>query len=113
MAFYNTFSALTLALAAALVAAPTIGVAQQTEAPEPPAAQEQPDFDPSEEQLEAFAAATVRIVEIQQQAQEAMQSAVQESGLTIDEYNAIAQKAQTDQDVDEQLRGLIGQELGG
>lgn len=112
MACHHTFSALMLALAVGLVVGPAAGLAQ-TQAPEPPAAQEQVDIDPSEEQLQAFAAATVRIVKIQQQAQQDMQSAVQDSGLTIDEYNAIAQKAQTDEDIDEQLRNMIGQELGG
>lgn len=120
MTGHKTFPALIVALAAGFAMAPAAGLAQtqapeeapaeQQQVPQPPAAE---DIDPSDEQLQAFATATVRIARIQQEAQQEMQSAVEDSGLTIDEYNAIAQKAQTDQQISEQVRGLIDDEIGG
>jgi hypothetical protein len=68
---------------------------------------------PTDEQLESFAAATIDIVQIQEAAQQQMQAAVDEAGLTIEEYNAIARAAQTDPDVDQALKELIQNRLGG
>jgi hypothetical protein len=68
---------------------------------------------PTDEQLESFAAATIDIVQIQETAQQQMQAAVEEAGLTIEEYNAIAQAAQTDPEIDQALKELIQNRLGG
>jgi hypothetical protein len=68
---------------------------------------------PTDEQLESFAAATIDIVQIQEAAQEQMQAAVEEAGLTIEEYNAIARAAQTDPEVDQALKELIQSRIGG
>lgn len=70
-------------------------------------------IEPTDEQLDAFAAATIDIVQIQETAQQQMQAAVEEAGLTIEEYNQIAQAAQTDPDIDQALQQLIQDRIGG
>jgi len=111
------------ALFAGMIAMPAAALAQTEEAP--PAAenemeqqtQETPGqaeaVTPTDEQLESFAAATIDIVQIQETAQEQMQAAVEEAGLTIEEYNAIAQAAQTDPEIDQALKELIQNRIGG
>jgi hypothetical protein len=70
-------------------------------------------IEPTDEQLESFAAATIDIVQIQEAAQQQMQAAVEEAGLTIEEYNQIAQAAQTDPAIDQALQQLIQDRIGG
>ena len=130
------------ALFAGLIAVPGAALAQTADPATPPAAQQQtqqpaqpgteaqtegqadeqtgePSGDqtgaaaPTGEQLESFAAATIDIVQIQETAQKQMQDAVAKAGLTIDEYNQIAQLAQSDPEVDEALQKLIKDRLGG
>jgi hypothetical protein len=114
------------ALFAGMIAMPGVALAQTGEAETPPAAQEQTEqpaeqqapgqaeaVTPTDEQLESFAAATIDIVQIQEAAQAQMQAAVEEAGLTIEEYNAIARAAQTDPDVDQALKELIQNRIGG
>ena len=114
------------ALFAGMIAMPGVALAQTGEAETPPAAQEQTEqpaqqpatgqaeaVTPTDEQLESFAAATIDIVQIQEAAQAQMQAAVEEAGLTIEEYNAIARAAQTDPDVDQALKDLIQKRIGG
>jgi hypothetical protein len=90
---------------------------QETEAqPETQTQPAQPQVEaikPTDEQLDAFAAATIDIVQIQEAAQQQMQAAVEEAGLTIEEYNQIAQAAQTDPDIDQALQQLIQDRIGG
>jgi DNA-directed RNA polymerase sigma subunit (sigma70/sigma32) len=113
------------ALFAGLIAMPGVALAQTGEAATPPAAEDRTEqqtretlgqaetVTPTDEQLESFAAATIDIVQIQETAQAQMQAAVEEAGLTIEEYNAIARAAQTDPDVDQALKELIQKRLGG
>jgi hypothetical protein len=115
------------ALFAGLIAMPGLALAQTDEPETPPAAQEQAEpqtqtqqlegeaeaVRPSDEQLESFAAATIDIVQIQEAAQRQMQAAVEAAGLTIEEYNQIAQAAQSDPEIDQALQQLIQDRLGG
>ena len=98
-------------------AQPETQTQQETQAQEETEAQSaQPQaeaFEPTAEQLEAFAAATIDIVKIQEAVQQQMQAAVEEAGLTIEEYNQIAQAAQTDPDIDQALQQLIQDRIGG
>jgi predicted outer membrane protein len=71
------------------------------------------DAAPTDEELESFATATISIVRIQQAAQKQMQQAVEEAGLTIEDYNRIAQAAKSDPDIDQMLQQLIQDRLGG
>ena len=68
---------------------------------------------PTEEELDSYAEATISIERIQQAAQKQMQEAVETEGLTIDEYNRIAQAAKSDPDVDQALQERIQKRLGG
>lgn len=128
---------ITTALFAGLIGLPASAMAQSAEPQSPPAAQEerqtqeqqaqeqqaperqapaQPQIEaitPTDAQLESFAAATIDIVQIQETAQKQMQAAVEEAGLTIEEYNGIARAAQTDPDVEQALQQLIQDRLGG
>ena len=121
MPFHNS-RLIASALFAGLLAMPAAALAQsdepaaksetQTEQTQP----EQPQveaIEPTDEQLDAFAAATIDIVQIQEAAQQQMQAAVEEAGLTIEEYNQIAQAAQTDPDIDQALQQLIQDRIGG
>jgi type III secretory pathway component EscV len=137
MAFPNS-SYFASALVAGLIAMPAMALAQTTDPETPPAAQEQTEQQqdqqtegqaeeqaeeqdeeqtaatkPTDEQLESFAAATIDIVQIQEAAQKQMQAAVEEAGLTIEEYNGIAKAAQSDPDIDQALQQLIQDRLGG
>jgi hypothetical protein len=100
--------------AAMLVAAPQAGAQQQPQTQPPMAAQ---DF--SQEKIEAFADAAVEvqqvqteldtkardaanaeeIARVQQEAQAAASQAVEDNGLTVDEYTAIARAANEDPDL--------------
>jgi len=85
-----------------------------------------------QDDLVAFAAATVQIQEIQTtmlneaegatpeeatrlqaEAQAAMVGAVEEEGLTVEQYNTIAQLVRTDPDIAETVDTLIQRQLGG
>ena len=113
------------ALFAGMIAMPGAALTQIGEAETPPAAEDRMEqqtqeapgqteaVTPTDEQLESFAAATIDIVQIQEAAQEHMQAAVEEAGLTIEEYNAIARAAQTDPEVDQALKELIQSRIGG
>jgi len=106
------------ALLAFALAAP-LPAAAQTESDQPPVAAE----DLSDAQLESFAAAAVEVseiteqlqmqaqgvedeaelMELQEQANTQMVAAVEEEGLTIEEYNMIFQVAQVDPELNERL----------
>jgi hypothetical protein len=111
MPIYNSSRLIASAIIAGLIALPGAAVAQT--ATQPPASEQQQAIEPSEEQLESFAIATIQIVQIQEEAQQRMQAAVEESGLTVEEYNQIAQAAQTDPEIDQALQRLIQDRLGG
>ena len=85
-----------------------------------------------QDDLVAFAAATVQIQDIQTtmlneaegatpeeatrlqaEAQAAMIGAVEEEGLTVEQYNTIAQLVRTDPDIAETVDTLIQRQLGG
>lgn len=116
------------ALLAGFIAVPGTALAQSEAMESPPAAQEDQQspaeapsetpgeteaVTPTDAQLDSFAAATIDIVQIQESAQKQMQAAVEEAGLTIEEYNEIARAAQTDPDIDQTLQQLIQDRLGG
>jgi hypothetical protein len=122
---FNNSRLIAAALFAGMIAMPGAALAQTGEAETPPAAEDRMEqqtqetpgqvdtVTPTDGQLASFAAATIDIVRIQETAQQQMQAAVEEAGLTIEEYNAIAQAAQTDPDVDQALKELIQNRLGG
>jgi DNA-directed RNA polymerase sigma subunit (sigma70/sigma32) len=124
MPFHNS-RLIASALFAGMIAMPGAALTQIGEAETPPAAEDRMEqqtqeapgqteaVTPTDEQLESFAAATIDIVQIQEAAQEQMQAAVEEAGLTIEEYNAIARAAQTDPEVDQALKELIQSRIGG
>jgi hypothetical protein len=124
-----------LALAAGLVAAPAAFAEQ------PPAAmqlaqdeQQQPAQEavqPDEQQLDSFVVATVRIINIQQQAQQQMEAAepeqqeqvraqalqeivaaVENEGLSVDEYNGIVQHVESDPELGQTVQQRIQEEVG-
>ncbi len=121
MTIKSGLSGLTLPAAALLafaLAAP-LPAAAQMEGTQPPIAAE----DLTDEQLEAFAAAAAEVgeitqqlqiqaqaieteqelMELQEQANMQMVEAVEEQGLTVDEYNMIFQVAQVDPELNERL----------
>ena len=121
MPFHNS-RLIASALFAGLVAMPAAALAQSEEPAAQPETQTQQTepaepqaeaIQPTDEQLESFATATIDIVQIQEAAQQQMQAAVEEAGLTIEEYNQIAQAAQTDPDIDQALQQLIQDRIGG
>ena len=128
MPFHNS-RLIASALFAGLVAMPAAALAQSDEPAAQPGTQTQQEtaqqettqpaqpqveaIAPTDEQLESFATATIDIVKIQETAQQQMQAAVDEAGLTIEEYNRIAQAAQTDPDIDQALQQLIQDRIGG
>ncbi|MFW6076205.1 MAG: DUF4168 domain-containing protein [Hyphomicrobiales bacterium] len=136
MALITNFRLASLALAAGLVAAPAafaeatppaMQLAQNEQ--QEPAQQEpaQQAIEPNEEQLDSFVVATAQIIGIQQQAQQqmaeteepeqqeqvrnqAMQmivSAVEEQGLSVDEYNGIVQQVENDPELGETVQQRI------
>jgi len=133
MALTNKFSVVALALAAGLAATPASFAQdsqdeQQPAQSAPAAPSEQPAaVEPNEEQLDSFVTATVRIIAIQRDAQQeitaaeepeqqeqvrnqALQmivAAVEEEGLTVDEYNGIVQHVQTDPELGETVQQRI------
>jgi DNA-directed RNA polymerase sigma subunit (sigma70/sigma32) len=122
MPFHNS-RLIASALFAGLVAMPAAALAQSDEPAAQPETQTQQEtqpaqpqveaIEPTDEQLESFATATIDIVQIQEAAQQQMQAAVENAGLTIEEYNQIAQAAQTDPDIDQALQQLIQDRIGG
>ncbi len=134
MALITNFRLAALALAAGLVAAPAAFAEQ------PPAMQlaqdeqQQPAqqaIQPDEEQLESFVVATVRIINIQQQAQQQMEAAeaeeqeqvraqalqeivaaVENEGLSVDEYNGIVQQVENDPELGQTVQQRIQEEVG-
>lgn len=129
MALITNFRILSLAFAAGLMATPavfaeTAPAAQQFAQAEQPAQQA---IDPNEEQLDSFVVATVRIMTIQQQAQQQMMqteeateqeqirnqamqmivSAVEDEGLSVEEYNGIVQKVESDPELGQTVQQRI------
>jgi predicted RNA-binding protein (virulence factor B family) len=123
------------ALAAGLVAAPAAFAEQaptamqlaQDEQQQPA----QPAIQPDEQQLDSFVVATVRIIGIQQQAQQQMQAAkpeqqeqvraqalqaivaaVENEGLSVDEYNGIVQHVENDPELGQTVQQRIQEEVG-
>ena len=137
MASTMNFSLVALALSAGLLAAPpafaqTAQTEQQPAQSEPAAPSEQPAaVEPDEEQLDSFVEATVRIIAIQRDAQreitaaeepeqqeqvrdEALQlivAAVEQEGLTVDEYNGIVQHVQNDPELGETVQQRIQEQI--
>ena len=121
MTMQTKLAGLTLPAAAvlALALAAPLPAAAQMESGQPPVAAEEL----SNAQLESFAAAAVQVseiteqlqiqaqgvedeaelMELQEQANVQMVAAVEEQGLTVDEYNAIFQIAQVDPALNERL----------
>lgn len=134
MALTNKFSLVALALAAGLVAAPA-AFAQDDQQPAQSAPAEQSDqpaaIEPTGEQVDSFVNATVRIIAIQRDAQqeimaaekqeeqkqlrdEALQmivAAVEEEGLSVDEYNGIVEKVESDPEFGETVQQRIQEQV--
>jgi hypothetical protein len=130
MAMITSFRFAALALAAGLVAAPA-AFAEQSPAAMQLAQDEQqqpaqPAIQPDEEQLDSFVVATVRIINIQQQAQQQMAAAepeqqeqvraqamqeivaaVENEGLSVDEYNGIVQQVESDPELGQTVQQRI------
>lgn len=145
----TTFRALTLALAAGILSVPAAfaetappaamqlaqddqqpaqGDETQTDEGQGAAAEA---IDPTDEQVDSFVNATIRIITIQQEAQkemtateeqekqkqvrdEAMQmivAAVEEEGLSVDEYNGIVQKVESDPEFGETVQQRIQEQV--
>ena len=137
MALITNIRVVALALSAGLIAAPAALAevappAMQLAQDEQPAQTEQPAaVQPDEEQLESFVTATVRIISIQQQAQQQMSAtaepeqqeqvrnqalqmivaAVEEEGLSVDEYNGIVQQVESDPELGETVKKRIQEEV--
>ena len=137
MALITNFRVVALALSAGLIAAPaafadTAPPATQLAQDEQPAQPEQPAaVQPDEKQLESFVTATVRIISIQQQAQKQMSAtaepeqqkqvrdealqmivaAVEEEGLSVDEYNGIVQQVESDPELGETVKQRIKEQV--
>ena len=134
MALMTNFRLASLALAAGLIAVPA-AFAETT----PPAMQfaqneQQPAqqaIQPDEEQLESFVVATVSIINIQQAAQQQMAAieeaaeqeqvrnqalqmivaAVEEEGLSVDEYNGIVQQVENDPELGQTVQERIQEQV--
>jgi hypothetical protein len=134
MALITNFRLASLAFAAGLVAAPA-AFAEQSPASMQFAQDEQqpaqPAIQPDEQQLDSFVVATVRIINIQQQAQQQMQAAepeqqeqvraqalqeivaaVENEGLSVDEYNGIVQHVENDPELGQTVQQRIQEEVG-
>ena len=126
-----------IALAAGLVSAPaafaeqppaSMLLAQDEQQQQQPAQQA---IQPDDEQLESFVVATVRIINIQQQAQQQMAAvepeeqeqvrtqalqeivaAVENEGLSVDEYNGIVQQVENDPELGQTVQQRIQEEVG-
>lgn len=137
MALITNLRLAALALAAGLVAAPaafaeqppaTMQLAQDEQQQQQPA---QEAIQPDDEQLESFVVATVRIINIQQQAQQQMEAAepeqqeqvrtqalqeivaaVENEGLSVDEYNGIVQQVENDPELGQTVQQRIQDEVG-
>jgi hypothetical protein len=129
MSFLSKATALWAVAAAAFLAIPAVATAEQT-APQAVLAQA---AQPNDEELESFAAAAVQVEQILQvaqqqlqgvesedardqlieQAQTLMEDAVQEEGLTVEQYNVLAQLVSEDADLNQRVQQMIAEELGG
>jgi len=118
-----------LAAVAGLVAAPAVAATVQT-TPQAVLAQAAP---PTDEQLEAFAAAAVHVEQIRRAAvqqaqaiegedeiqqfveetQAQMEDAVRQEGLTVEQYNVLAQLVSQDPDLNQRIEQMVAEELGG
>jgi hypothetical protein len=129
MALITTFRLASLALAAGLVAAPAAFAEQAPAMQLAQDEQQQPAqqaIQPNEEQLDSFVVATVRIINIQQQAQQQMAAAepeeqeqvraqalqeivaaVENEGLSVDEYNGIVQQVESDPELGQTVQQRI------
>lgn len=114
-----------LAAAAPLALAPAAGVAQQSQQQQQQQSAPAEAADFSDSDLQAFAVAMLDVrdivegvqpelaeaedeaakQEVRQNATEDMVSAVQEQGLSVETYNAIAETARQDQDLAEKING--------
>jgi hypothetical protein len=131
MAFTTSFRFASFALMAGLIAAPA-AFAQSAPPPVHLAQAEQQAAQPDEEQLDSFVTATVRIITIQHQAQQEMAAteepaqqeqvrnqalqmivaAVEDEGLTVDEYNGIVQQVEADPELGETVQQRIQEQIG-
>lgn len=135
------FHLLGLAAAAALVAAPALAVAASPAAllaqSDQPAATEQPSqpaqqaIVPNEKQIDSFVTATVRIIQIQREAQQEITAAkepeaqrelrdnalltivaaVEEEGLSVDEYNGIVEHVEGNPELGETVKQRIQKQV--
>lgn len=136
MILINKFSVVALALAAGLVAAPA-AFAQIAQDEQQPAqsdegqSSEAEAIDPTDEQVESFVKATVRIIGIQREAQKEMSAseeqekqkqvrdeallmivaAVEEEGLSVDQYNGIVKKVESDPEFGETVQQRIQEQV--
>lgn len=74
------------------------GLMAQVPSAQPQQQQEAPDY--SDEELEAFVATTEDIMKIQQKYQEKMVSAIEEEGLTAQEFQSFSQSQQSGQETE-------------
>ncbi|MGM0586181.1 MAG: DUF4168 domain-containing protein [Pseudomonadota bacterium] len=120
-----------LAAAAPLALAPAAGIAQQSQQQQQSAPAEAADFSDSDLRSFALAMLDVRDIvegvqpklaeaegeaakqELRKSATEDMVSAVQERGLSVETYNAIAETARQDPELAEKITGYAKEESGG
>jgi rubrerythrin len=132
MALTTNFRFAAIALSAGLVATPaafaeTAPPTMQFAQAEQSTGQQAEAVQPDEQQLESFVVATVRIIDIQQQAQQQMAAteepeqqeqvrdqalqqivaAVEEEGLSVDEYNGIVQQVENDPELGQTVQQRI------
>jgi hypothetical protein len=149
MALSTKIHALTLALTAGIVTAPAafadappagaLHLAQNNQQPAQSDQGQSDDgqdaaaeaFDPTDEQVDSFVSATVRIITIQREAQQEMAAAeeqekqqqvrdealqmivaaVEEEGLSVDEYNGIVQKVESDPEFGQTVQQRIQEQV--
>jgi hypothetical protein len=129
MSLFSKATALWTVAAAAFLAMPAVATAERT-APQAVLAQA---AQPSDEQLEAFATAAVQVEQIRhaaqqqlqaiegedareqliEEAQTLMENAVQQEGLTVEQYNILAQLVSEDADLNQRVEQMMAEELGG
>lgn len=122
----KTLTTLAIAVALGTSSAAFAAPQQGNAAAQAPMQQQAPEIDVSDEQLEQFVDAMTAVQEIsgkyteqfqsaetaedaqaiQQQAQEEMIAAVNDSGLSADEYNTIVQAVQTDEELRARMQEL-------
>lgn len=129
MSYLSKAAGIWTVAAAGLIALPAVATAGQS-APQAVLAQA---AQPSEEQLEAFAAAAVQVEQIRQAAQQQLQTiegedarqqlveeaqalmenAIQQEGMTVEQYNVLAQVVTQDAELGQRVEQMMAEEIGG